>query len=146
MFRKLLLYWRLALVLAFSFFTFFMLTAFQDGDPSSDWQEIFKLVIIAITALIGAPITQFLKNLLSKILGKPFEDRAALVLSGLVAGLFALAEMYLAGVLDVSSFYLENFPATFFAVFTVATVYYAWMKESPGFFGRRFLLKKPMLH
>lgn len=130
----------------FSFLVFFSLTAFQAEDPSLEWREIFKIVIIAIVALVGSPITQFLKTLLSKILGKPVEDRAALVLSGLVAGLFAVAEMALAGVLDVSSFYLENFPATFFAVFTVATIYYAWMKESPSFFGRRFLLKKPMLH
>lgn len=130
----------------FSFLIFFMLTAFQAESPQDQWREIFKIVIIAIVALIGSPITQFLKTLFSKILGKPFEDRAALVLSGLVAGLFALGEMYLAGLLDMSSFYLENFPATFFAVFTVATVYYTWMKESPSFFGRRFLLKKPMLH
>lgn len=109
------------------------------------WQNIFKGVILVIVALGGAPVTQLIKIGLSKLFKKVIEDRFALVVTGVVAAGFAVLEMWLSGILKFSAITLENFPATFFAVFTVATVYYAWLKNSPSFFGEGGLLKKPTL-
>lgn len=111
----------------------------------STWQDVFKAIIILIVAAAGAPVTQLIKIGLTKLFKKVIEDRIALVITGIVAAIFAVLEMWLSGVLDFTVITLQNFPTTFFAVFTVATVYYAWLKNSPGFFGSGGLLKKPDL-
>jgi hypothetical protein len=105
------------------------------------WQDVFKAIILLLIAALGSPFTQLVKNLLSKAFGKPVEDRPALVVTGGVAAIFAVLEMWLSGVLDFSVLTLQSFPTAFFAVFTVASVYYAWLKGSESILGRGGLLK-----
>jgi hypothetical protein len=109
------------------------------------WQNVFKFIIMAIVALGGAPFTQLVKQGLGKLFNKVVEDRWALIVTGLVSAGFAVLEMWLSGVLNFGTITLDSFPATFFAVFTVATVYYAWLKNSPSLLGGGGLLKKPQL-
>ncbi len=111
----------------------------------STWQDVFKAIIILIVAAAGAPVTQLIKIGLTKLFKKVIEDRIAILITGIVAAVFALLEMWLSGVLDFEAITLQSFPATFFAVFTVASVYFAWLKNSPSFFGRGGLLRKPTL-
>lgn len=112
------------------------LIAAQDPTPTTfEWQDVFKMLILLIVAAFGAPITQLIKNLLK------VEDRWALIITGVVAAILAVLQMWLAGILDFSTVTTENFPAMFFAVFSVATIYYAWLKNSPSVFGKGFLLK-----
>jgi len=106
------------------------------------WNDVFKAVIMLVIALAGAPVTQLFKNTLSLIFKKPVEDRWALLLTGAVAALFALAEQSLAGVLDFKAITTQNFPTYFAGVFTLASVYYGWMKNSESKLGAGFLLKK----
>jgi len=100
------------------------------------WNDVFKYVIMGIIALLGSPLTQWLKNQFK------LEDRWALLLTGVVAAAFALGEMTLAQAINWKEFNLENFPAIFAGVFSLATVYYAWLKNSPSFFGQGGLLKR----
>ena len=114
------------------------LVAFQTAEPVTySWQDVFKTLILLVVAALGAPVTQLLKNLFK------VEDRIALLITGVVAAVFAVLEMFLAGVLDFDALTLQNFPNAFFAVFSVATIYYALLKNSENFFGQGFLLKKP---
>lgn len=106
----------------------------MDITPNS-WQDILKLVIMVVAAAAGSPVTQALKNLFK------IEDRWALIVTGAISAVFAVVEMWLSGVLRFSDITVESFPASFFAVFSVATVYYAWLKNSPTFFGKKALLK-----
>lgn len=99
------------------------------------WQDLFKLVIMAATAIAGAPITQVLKNWLK------VKDKTALLLALAVSAVVAVAEMWLSGKLVFSDITLNNFPAVFSAVFAVATVYYNMLKDSDTPFGKKFLLK-----
>ena len=108
----------------------------------NSWQDILKLVIMAVIALGGAPVTQLIKNGFKAWFNVTIEDRAALALTAIVAGGFAVLEMWVSGVLKFSSITLDNFPATFFAVFSLATVFYGWLKGSESFFGKKFLLRK----
>lgn len=107
------------------------------------WQNVFKVLIMLVVAAAGAPFTQLIKLALTKIFKQVIEDRYALIVTGVVAAGFAVLEMWLSGVLKFGTITLENFPATFFAVFSVATIYFAWLKNSPSFFGEGGLLKKP---
>jgi len=107
------------------------------------WQDVFKLIILLIIAAAGAPVTQLIKNGLSALFKKPVEDRPAIVLTVIVAAGIAVLEMWLSGVLDFSTITLQTFPTTFFAVFSVASLYYGWLKGSETLFGRKLLLKPP---
>ena len=109
------------------------------------WQNVLKAVIMLVIAIGGAPVTQLIKVGLTKLFKQVIEDRFALILTGVVAAGFAVLEMWLSGILKFGDITLNSFPATFFAVFTVATVYFAWLKNSPTFFGEGGLLKKPTL-
>jgi hypothetical protein len=100
------------------------------------WNDVLKYVIMGIIALLGSPVTQWLKNQFK------LEDRWALALTGVVAAIFALGEMTLAHAIDWKAFNIEQLPAVFGAVFTLATVYYAWLKDSPSKLGAGGLLKK----
>jgi hypothetical protein len=113
------------------------------GDET--WQNVFKLIIMAVVAIGGAPFTQLVKAGLTKLFKVVIEDRYALIVTGIVSAGFAVLEMWLSGVLNFGTITLDNFPNTFFAVFTVATVYYAWLKNSPSLLGFGGLLKKPQL-
>jgi len=108
----------------------------------SSWQDLFKLLIMLVVAAAGAPVTQLIKNFFKTVLNKEIQDRLALVLTALVAGVFAVLEMWLSGVLVFSSITLDSFPSVFSGVFAVATLYYGWLKGSEGFFGRKVLLKR----
>jgi len=100
------------------------------------WNDIFRFVIMALIAFLGSPVTQWLKNQFK------LEDRWALLLTGVVAAIFALGEMTLAQVINWKDFNLENFPAVFAGVFTLATVYYQWLKNSPSKLGAGGLLSR----
>jgi len=112
---------------------------------ATTWQNVFKVIIILFVAAVGAPFTQWVKILLTKLFKKVIEDRWAIVITGVVAAIFAVLEMWLSGIINFGTITLDNFPAAFFGVFTVATVYFAWLKNSPSFFGQGGLLKKPEL-
>jgi hypothetical protein len=106
------------------------------------WQDVFKVVIMLVVGFAGAPVTQLFKNLLSTLLKKAVEDRWALLLTGLVAGGFALLEMWLSGALVWSDIGVSNFPQAFFGTFTLATLYYGWLKNSESLLGSGGLLKR----
>ena len=110
-----------------------------------NWNDVFNTVIMLVVALAGAPVTQLFKNVLTLAFKKPVEDRWALLLTGVVAAGFAVLEQSLAGVLDFKALTPQNFPAYFAGVFTLATVYFSWMKNSPSKLGAGFLLKKTTL-
>jgi hypothetical protein len=101
-----------------------------------NWNDVLKYVIMGLIAILGSPLTQWLKNQFK------LEDRWALVLTGVVASVFAVGEMALSQAFDLSTLSLENFPKFFAAVFTLATVYFQWLKDSPSFLGAGGLLKK----
>ena len=102
---------------------------------TTTWQDVFKMVIMLLTAALGAPVTQFFKNILK------IEDRPALILTGILASGFAVLELWLSHVLVFSSISVDNFPQAFAMTFTVATVYFVWFKGSASVLGKGFLLK-----
>jgi hypothetical protein len=106
----------------------------QEG-AGTQWQDVFKALILLAVAVAGSPITQLLKNLLK------VEGRVALLLTGMVAAGIAVLEMWLSGILNFSQITVDNFPATFTAVMTVATFYYGLLKGTEGVFGKKLLLK-----
>lgn len=105
------------------------------------YQDVFKMLILLIVAAGGAPITQLIKAGLAALFKRPIEDRLALFITGVVAAGIAVLEMFLSGVLQLDLITLENFPSAFFAVFTVATIYYKLLIGSEGFFGKGFILR-----
>lgn len=108
----------------------------QEAQPAAvGWRDVFKMLIFLVTAAAGAPIAQLFKNLLGA------NDRWALVVTGAVAGILAFLELWLSKVLDFSKLTLETWPTAVMLVFGVATVYYAWFKNSSSFFGQGGLLK-----
>lgn len=104
----------------------------QDENP---WRTIFTTVIGLVLMLLGAPLSQWFKNILK------VQDKMALLLTGLVAVALAFAELFLLGVLGLQSFTLDNFPAAFTAIFTVATFYYHLLKDVDNGLGAKGLLK-----
>jgi CHASE2 domain-containing sensor protein len=113
----------------------FFSLAFQVEEPNQ-WRSIFEWAVGIVVMLLGAPITQFLKNALN------LKDKLALLLTALVAVAIALAELFLINALSFSSFSLENFPFAFAVVFSVATFYYQLLKGSDSILGKRLLLPK----
>lgn len=122
----------LLFIMVLSFMTMAFMPLQQDENP---WRNIFTTVIGLILMLLGAPLTQWLKNILN------VQDKLALLLTGLVAVVLALAELFLSGILGIESFTLENFPLAFTSVFTVATFYYHLFKDADNVLGSRGLLK-----
>lgn len=113
-----------------------LLMAFRFAQEiTTTWQDVLKMLIILLTAALGAPVTQFFKNVFK------IEDRLALLLTGILAAGFAVLELWLSHVLDFSTITIDNFPQAFTMVFTVATIYYVWFKDGASFLGRGFLLK-----
>ena len=100
------------------------------------WQAVFFTLIALAIAAAGAPITQVIKNTLG------IKDRAALVLTGGVAAVIAVGELWLTNMIGVDIFTKANFPAAFFTVFSVSTIYYQLLKGSNTFFGKKGLLRK----
>jgi len=108
---------------------------------NSTWRDVFEIVILLIVGLAGSPISQLVKNLLTKLLNKPVEGRLALIITGIIALGLAVLEKWLSGVLVFSEITLENFPGVFGLVFTAATFYYHLFKESNTVLGKNGLLK-----
>lgn len=107
----------------------------QEAQPTFEWRDVFKLAIMLVTALVGAPVTQALKNALGA------QGRWALVLTAVIAVALAVLELILSNTIGLGNLTVENLPGTVFLIFGVASAYYAWFKESPSFFGKGFLLK-----
>jgi len=107
-----------------------------------NWNDVFKMVVALIAMALGAPITQLLKRLLSKIFKREVQDRWALILTAVVSAGVAALEMQISGVIDFSVLTLGSFPAVFGSVFTLSTVYYHLFKDSSGVMGQRLLLKE----
>ena len=118
---------------------FILIAARPNQEITTTWQDMLKMGIILLTAALGAPVTQFFKNVFK------IEDRLALILTGVLASGFAILELWLSHILDFSQITVDNFPQAFTLVFTVATVYYVWFKDGASFLGRGFLLKKPKI-
>lgn len=111
----------------------FFSLAFQVEDPNP-WRGIFEWAIGIIVMLLGAPITQWIKNALE------VKGKVAFLITACVAVAVALAELFLSNVLSFSSFSLENFPIAFAVVMTVATVYYNLLKGTDSILGNKLLL------
>lgn len=105
-------------------------------EATNQWRDIFTVIIGLVIAALGSPITQALKNLLG------WSEKAALVLTVVVAGVIAVLEIFLSGQFNFGDLTMTNFPQVFFMVFSVATIYYGLLKASEGFFGRKTLLKE----
>jgi len=112
-----------------------LIAASPMAEVSKSWQDVFKLVIMLVTAALGAPVTQLFKTLLK------IEDRPALILTGILASGIAVLELWLSHVLVFSSITVDTFPQAFAMVFTVSTIYYAWFKSGSSVLGRGLLLK-----
>lgn len=101
------------------------------------WQDVFQVVVFLGIGFLGAPLTQFLKNKLG------WKDKAAIALTAGVSLGLAAAQQALSGLIGANSFTIENLPATFFAMFGLASMYYGWLKGSDSIFGKGGLLKEP---
>lgn len=109
---------------------------FQEDLPAiGNWQDLIVVLVFLLVSALGAPLSQWLCNTFK------MEERAALAITAVVAGLLAILQMWLSRVLDFGTITLDNFPQTFAAVFTVATFYYQLLKKSPSFLGNGGLLK-----
>lgn len=113
----------------------FGLIAADAPDAGWTWHDVFSTLILGVVALVGSPITQLIKNVLK------IEDGWALLLTGVIAGGFAVLEMFLAGQLSFDKYDLQNLPNAFFAVFTLGSIYFAMFKNSKSVLGQGFLLK-----
>lgn len=115
--------------------SFFSLALAPLPEEANTWRSVFETIIMIVLMFLGAPLTQWLKNILN------VTDKKALLLTAAVAVVIAIAEVLLAGVLTMSSFTIENFPFAFTTVMTVATFYYHLLKDVDNFLGSRGLLK-----
>ena len=83
-----------------------------------DYVEFLKTIVFLVLAFLGMPLTQYLKDKLG------WDQQAALLLTGAVAAVLGLAQLFLAGDLTLADFTLENFAAVFGMTFTIAQVWY----------------------
>jgi hypothetical protein len=109
---------------------------------AATYQAVFNTIIVLLTGLLGSPITQAVRLGLNKLFKTVIDGRWALVLTGIMAAVLAVADMLLSSALNLSQINQQNFPTVFFAVFSLATFYFGLFKGSEGFLGRGFLLKK----
>jgi len=109
----------------------------QEAEPTSpNWRDVFRLAIFLLTGILGAPITQVIKNALGA------QGRWALVITGCVSAVLAVLELFLSKTLNFGNLTVEMLPGTILMIFGVASIYYAWFKNTEGFFGQGGLLKK----
>lgn len=102
---------------------------------NATWSEVLKYVVFGIIAILGSPLTQWLKIKFNLI------DRWALVLTGVVSAIFALVEVTVAQLVNWQTVTLQTFPNVFFLVFGISTIYFAWFKGTASFLGAGGLLK-----
>lgn len=111
----------------------------QDPETGSQFEELINLIVFLIVGFFGAPISQLIKSLINSLSGKQVEDRWAVAVTALVAGALAVVQLYLAGALgDIT---LNNFATIAFAVYGVASIYFAMFKKSEGFLGQKGVLR-----
>ena len=108
----------------------------------TNWYDVFVLGIMGLVLLFGSPITQLIKNLLSKIFKRQVEERWALALSAVIACGLGLLEMFLNGQLTGLVLTPASFPAFAGTVFSVAQIYYGLFKKSANALGTKGLLKE----
>jgi hypothetical protein len=123
-------------VLLFIIVAVLMTAAVPLQEVTNQWRDIFTVILGLVVAALGAPITQALKNLLG------WTEKAALVLSVVVALGVAVLELFLTGQLTGESFTIANLPQAFFLVYSVTAIYYGLLKTSEGFLGQGLLLKR----
>lgn len=80
--------------------------------------EILVLVITLLVGFIGVPVIQFLKNTFN------LADKQAALLTGVVAVVFAGAELFATGQLGIADFTLENFTVVFTSVYGLSQIFY----------------------
>ena len=102
----------------------------------TEWRDVLQFIITLLIGLIGVPITQAFKNYFH------FEDKPAIILTAVIAGLMALLEVWLSGQVAFESITVKNFPEFFGLIFAVGTIYYHLMKNNAGVFGQRFMIKQ----
>ena len=102
---------------------------------NATWSEVLKYVVFGIIAILGSPLTQWLKIQFKLV------DRWALVLTGAVSAVFALIEVTVAQLVNWHTVTLQTFPTVFFLLFGLSTIYFAWFKGTSSFLGSGGLLK-----
>ena len=103
------------------------------------WRDVLQFLITLLIGLIGVPITQAFKNYFH------FEDKPAIILTAVIAGLLALLEVWLSGQVVFASLTVRNFPEFFGLIFAIGTIYYHLMKSNSGIFGQKFMIRNPNL-
>ena len=103
------------------------------------WRDVLQFGVTVVAGLIGVPITQAIKNWFK------LEDKGAIVITAVIAGLLAVLEIWLSGQIDFNYINMKNFPEVFGLVFAVGTIYYHLMKDNRGVFGQKFMIKRSNL-
>ena len=85
-------------------------------------EESFVIIVSVLLGLLGVPFVSWVKGKLAVSEGK------ALLIAGAVAGVLAVAQLFVAGQLGVADFNLDNLASTFGVIFTAATVFYKTLK------------------
>lgn len=101
----------------------FLVVALQAGEVLiENWHGLFMLVVTLLTGVLGIPATQYLKEKLG------WSDTHALLLTGVVAFVLALAEVLLSGAVGLSEITLQNFPYIVGTIFAVASGFYKFLR------------------
>ena len=88
-----------------------------------DWSEVLNYVIMVLLGLLGGkPLVDWLKEKLG------WEDIYVVILTGAVAAVVAIAELFLAGSLTLEMFTLENFAVVWSLVYSASQVWYSIFK------------------
>lgn len=82
------------------------------------YHDLFVFLITVLVGLAGMGLTQWLKNILK------LQDIWALVLTGGVSLVLAVAELFLSGAIGIADFTIANLPAVLGGIFSLATVFY----------------------
>jgi len=101
----------------------------------TEWRDVLQFLITLLIGLIGVPVTQAFKNYFK------FEDKPAIILTAVIAGLLAVLEVWLSGQVDFVDVTVKNFPEFFGLIFAIGTIYYHMLKDNAGIFGQKFMIK-----
>lgn len=86
--------------------------------PPTDVHTILVWLITIATGFVGIPIVQFIKNRLG------WDDNWARLLTGTIAVLFTLAELFITGQLAWADLTMTNFVWVFTTVYAIASTFY----------------------